>query len=418
MKIRGGYLLPVVISLAILTSVPAYAMVPVWNITNDKEYISDIAIAADGSRLITGTMTGIATVYDQNRNIVWKEQIPGILVVGYQGNGTTSIIGSRENIYSNKGVVRSYTNNGSHKWRVITGSVAALGIARKNNSIVVGNRMGDVLVLNEKGDVVAKFNDTPQTDVVSHISVSDNGEVFVYTLAETYPRIRFVTMNPQRKRAFVPISNASQTGYGAGEQITDIAISSDARYIISSYGEGNHGLLCLYASNGTKLWSKEMSEIKDIAILSNGASVYAGRADGYILGYSRSGNLLLNYSTGSPVTSLSLANNKNLLAAGDANGNLYLFNDIGNLLWTYRIEEFPVAEISQIEFSRNGVSMAVLVNNKNLYFFMNELKPVAVESQKIYETPTPLRIYVAESSPSIALIIFSLLLVVVLLRRK
>lgn len=411
----GKYLLFVVILLAILVSFPAYAMTPVWNITNNEEYISDIAIADDGSRLVTGTMTGIATVYDQNGTIVWKTRMPGRLIVGCQENGSAFIFGSQEDIYSNKGIVRSYDRNGSQLWMVNTGYVAALGLAAKNNLIIAGNRKGDLIVLDGQGKVVAKLNDFPQTDVVSGISVSDNGRIFAYSLSEMYPHIRYFNTIRQTKGSIKGLYSGSRTGYGGGKSINDLAISSDGNYLITSNGEGSQGTLCLYG-NGRIIWSKDMDEITDIAILANGSSVYAGTVKGDILGYFLSGNKSFNYSSSSAVTSLSLAADKNLLAAGNANGNLYLFNDTGNLIWTYQIEEFPAAEISRVEISRDGAALVALVNKKSLYYFGEE--PATPNSSvTLAPTPTPTS-PPTQSSRSPMLIVLGLAAVVVFTKRQ
>jgi WD40 repeat protein len=410
----GKYLFIIVILLAVLISSPACGMIQAWNITGNGEYISDIAVTADGSRLITGTMTGIVTVYDQNGTIVWKTQVPGSLVVGYQENSSAFIVGSQENTYSNKGVIRSYDRNGSNLWRVNTGFVSALGIAQKSNRVIVGNRMGDLIVLDGQGKDVAKFNDFPLTNAVADISVSDNGKVFVYALHERYPQVRYINIDKQQKGSFKGLYNGSRTGYGGGEKINAIALSSDGTYLITSNGEGDKGILCMYGS-GKMIWSKDMDEITDIAILSNGSSVYAGTGKGDIFGYSRSGNLSFVYSSGSKITGLSLANDENILAAGNAKGNLYLFDHSGNLLWASRIEEFPVAEISQVEISRDGSSLVVLVNNKNLYYFAEEPEtlPVTTTGIPVTESLTP-----EKSSLSVGWVVFGLLVVVVLARRK
>jgi WD40 repeat protein len=296
--------------------------------------------------------------------------------------------------------------------------------------------MGDLIVLDGQGKEVARFNDSPQTDVVSAISVSDDGNVFTYSLYEKYPKLRYITIDTRKKtnceEIFNPSGSVSKSGYGGGEQIKSIAISSDGKYVISSYGEGSHGTLCLFPYFGwKKLWKKESGEIRDIAISTNGSSVYAGLGNGDIVGYSQSGNLSFNYSSGSPITSLSVASDKNLLAAGNADGNLYLFDHTGDLLWTTNIEEFPVGEITQVEISRNGASLVALVNNKHLYFYTQEPGTSQDESLKFTGTFTPVSTNtpvstftpVSESTPgkigiSTALLVLSLLAAIVLVRRK
>jgi hypothetical protein len=351
-------------------------MLPVWNLSPNGSYISDLAISDDGSRVITGSVSGMATVYDQNGTVVWSTQEPGSLLVGIQGNGSVFILGSQENSDSNKGAVRAYDANGSQVWKTTTGYVGVLGLSGTNNRVVIGDWMGDLLVLNNTGQEVARFNDFPKTKIVAALSVSDTGNAFAYVLSERYPQIRYVTVDTKKKRVFRGLFNYSVPELGGEYPITHLVLSGNGNYVGIASGEGSKGILSLYTSTGALRWSKDIGAIRAIAITPNGSSVFAGTENGTLLSYTPSGNLSWTYPFGAPVTRLSLSKESDLLSVGTEKGDLFLFNEAGTQLWTYHIEEFPVGEISRVELSRNGTALIVLVNRKNLYYFIKEPEPL------------------------------------------
>ena len=363
-----------VILIVLLCCLPAGALTPSWSAGIGKEYISDVAIAENGSSVIIGTATGKAQVYDRNGSMLWGTEVPGSLLVGCQGNGTGYVLASGEDLYSNKGAVRYYMGDGTERWFKNTGHVQDLALSSKNHRIVVGNRVSDLIVFNETGGEVATFNELPRTYVVSDLSLSEDGKIFTYAVHERYPQIRYVTVDARKKTSFKRIAVGEKTGYGGEYPVLQMALSADGKYLASVWGEGVRTTLFLQASNGTVLWKKDLDDIRDIAIEPNGSVIYAATGTGKLLTYSRSGNITSDFSSCAAISSLSLAPGNGLCAAGNTQGDLFLFDKNNTLIATGHADGFPSGDITRVELSRDGTAIAVLANNRDLYFY-----PIAPE---------------------------------------
>ena len=172
--------------------------------------------------------------------------------------------------------------------------------------------------------------------------------------------------------------------YGYLEPIRQIELSGDGAYVATAGGEGSHGVLNFYARNGTRLWSKDISRINDLTVDGTGGCVFTAEGDGTISCYNRSGSLEWVYPSGAPAGSLSYARGGDLLAAGNDNGDLLLFNRSGGLIWEETLDLFPTGAVSKVEFSSDGSALAVVANDRYLGYFVAVPDPVPV-----VETPVP-----------------------------
>jgi outer membrane protein assembly factor BamB len=354
---------------------PVSAFMAQWNTTPPGGVIADLALSDDGSRIVVGTTGGLGVVYDQDGNLLWQTSVPGIVLVGCRGNGSAVILASREDLVTNKGALRFYNQTGEEQWYANTGAVEALDLPARSNRIVIGNRMGETIVFNDLGEEIARFNEKPRNSVIADLSVSDDGKVFSYSAYEQYPVVRYVTIDPKKKSSFKSPIPGEKSGVGSDPAIDQLEISSDGKFIVTAGGEGGQGLLTLYAKNGSVLWSKKMDSIRDIAITRNGSFVFSGSTGGNISCYAQTGNLSWVYPVNAEVTSLSLVPDKELFAAGNARGDIFLFNATGSLfntlVWTEHISEFPSGEISKVRLSRDGTAL-VVAYGKKLYYFGKE----------------------------------------------
>lgn len=355
----------------ILVIQPLIAMEPTWNTSVQGERLTDLAIAADGSRVITGSSMGNARVFDGNGSLLWKAQVPGSLLVECLRNGSGYVLATREVLATNKGAVRYYDRNGSLLWIYHSGWVTGTCISDQEGRLVAGNRVGDILVLDETGTRVALFNDFPKMYVVAGPALSQNGKVLAYTLHERNPQIRYVRIDRNSKVTFRSFSKkADNSVYVDDEPITRLVLSADGAYLATVGGEGSHGLLCLYAGNGTKIWSRDMERILDIQIEGDGSLLYVGTEEGNITSFLRNGSRSWTFQAGSQVQGIALSGEAGLLAGGTRKGDLFLLNRAGDLVDHSRIEEFPTGSISLVTLSRDGRSLAAVANEKNLYCFM------------------------------------------------
>lgn len=370
---------------------PVSAFVAQWNTTPPGGVIADLALSDDGSWVVVGTTGGLGIVYDQNGTLFWQTRVPGRVLVGCRGNGSAFILASREDLMTNKGALRLYNQIGEEQWYVSTGAIEALDLPAKNDRIVIGNRIGETIVFDDRGEEIVRFDEKPKDSIITDLSISDDGKVFSYAVYEKYPQVRYVTIDTRKKSSFKSPFQGP-TGIVSIPGIRQVEISSDGKFIATASGEGSQGILTLYARNGTALWSKKMDSIQDIAITRTGSFVFTGTTGGNISCYSQTGNLSWVYPVGAGVTSLSLAPDKALLAAGNAQGDIFLFNATGSLfytlLWTEHISEFPYSEISEVELAMNGTALVVAVNGKNLYYFKKE-SDTGIETDIVPQTSPP-----------------------------
>jgi len=365
----GKYLLSAGIILCLICCIPVLAGTPCWETGVRGEYITGLAIADDGSHVIIGTTRGNARVYDRNGTLLWETRVPGSLMVGCRGNGTVFLLASQEDLYSNKGGVRLFSQDGTQLWLKNTGYTEAIDLPAQSDRILIGNRVADLLVLNEEGGEVAAFNELPRTYVVADLSMSDDGQVFSYTVHEMFPQIRFIRVDTGEKTNLTRLFESDLTGFGGDPLIQRVDVSSDGNYTASVQGEGGWDILCLHANDGTLLWTEEMDAIRDIAISGDGSSVCSGTGSGKITGYSREGYLSWEFISGSAITSLSRVSQNGLLAAGNDQGDLYLMNETGQLLWSTRIDEFPRGDVTLVELSRDGTSLVAVINRHTVHYF-------------------------------------------------
>jgi WD40 repeat protein len=345
--------------------------------------ISGLALAEDGSRVIVGTNTGHVFVYDGNGTVCWEKRVPGTVQAGILHNGSAYLVASLEDHEKNKGTLRLFDGDGEEVWFWNSGWIMAMDFCQGTDRIVTGDPLGNVIMLDGGGVEVRRWNDLPKRYCVADLTLSSDGKYFAYALEEPNPQVKFVTMSSGAKSSFKKYFTYTDN-YGYLEPIRQIEIAGDGAYVATAGGEGSHGVLNFYARNGTCLWSKDISRINDLKIDSAGGCVFTACGDGNISCYNRSGSLEWVYPSGAPVESLSYARGGSLLAAGNDNGDLLLFNRSGELVWEDTLDLFPTGAVSRVDLSSDGSALAVVANNRYLGYFVAVPDPVPV-----VETPAP-----------------------------
>jgi WD40 repeat protein len=343
-------------------------MVEAWNVSIAG--IADLSIADDGSRVIAGTDTGKAMVFDQDGARLWEVRVPGTVLVGCLQNGSSFLVASREGVENNKGSLRLYDGTGNQVWYRSIGWPVAVDFCGSTGRILSGDRAGTLQVINRSGGEEAGFNDFPKSYPVAALALSGDGKHFAYSLVERNTQVRYITISGGSKKVFR--NPFAHTGvYADNEPVHAIALSRDGARIATAGGEGSSGSLRLYARNGTELWSKKTGTITGLTLSPDGSCVCIATSNGTVSCYTQSGNLSWEYSSPSGITSISYRSN--LLAAGTLDGDLFLFNESGTLLWYYRLAGFPAGTVLRVELSENA--LVVLSNDRSIHYFVKEGVP-------------------------------------------
>ena len=367
MAAPGARLFLILLLAALWCSIPSGAAMELqWSATIAGT--TGIAIADDGSRVVVGTNTGNAYVHDAQGNLVWEKRVPGSLLVGCVGNGEAFVLVSRELRENNKGGIRFFDANGSQQWLVNTGWITALAVAGQPGRIAAGNAAGDLAVLDSYGDEVALFDDFPKSYGICTLALSDDGKYGAYANAERNPQVKYITLSSRSKKVFARPYRATTT-YADSDPIRQVAISGDGAYIATAGGDGSRGPVTLYSKGGTLLWQHAAARTHDLALNGNGSRIFTAGDDGYLTCYDRAGNASWAYDAGAPVRSIAYSPERKVLAAGTQDGNLFLFSETGDLLWTGRVACFPTGAISRVVISRDGEALAALADLHCLLYY-------------------------------------------------
>jgi len=385
MTCRRGNLLLILVLLFFFTGAAHGAtLVPRWEETIPG--ISGLALAGDGSRVIAGTNTGQVFVYDANGTLSWETRVPGTVQAGILQNGSAYLVASQEDREKNKGTLRLYDGDGKQQWFWNSGWITSMDFCQGTDRIVTADPSGNVIMLDGGGVEIRRWNDLPKMYSIADLALSADGKYFAYATEEPNPQVKFVTVSSGSKSAFKKYFTYTDN-YGYLEPIRRIELSGDGAYVATAGGEGSHGVLNFYAKNGTCLWTKDLSRINDLKIDGTGGCVFTACGDGNISCYNRSGSLDWVYASGAPAGSLSYADGGELLAGGNDNGDLLLFNRSGDLVWEHTLDLFPAAAVSRVELSSDGSALAVIANGRELCYFVTVPEPVP--PVPVVETPSP-----------------------------
>jgi len=98
--------LAVVLILLVIFCSPASGKEPLWTRNVSDEYITDIAISEDGSRVVVGTSMGGVYLYDNQGSLLWSQRHEGIMMVGIASDASLVVTGESESREKDKGHLR------------------------------------------------------------------------------------------------------------------------------------------------------------------------------------------------------------------------------------------------------------------------------------------------------------------------
>lgn len=350
-------------------AVPVASQCPDWNFEVGNEYISSIDISSDGSRILAGTTMGEVYFLDDKGRLLWTLQVPGRLIARIAPDNSSFIVGSQESRQKDKGAVRCYSMNGTCLWREVTGWVTDIDFSRDAEMMVVGTRMGDVIVLDSQGNKLGSYNDFPKTYVVNAVGISGDASRIAYSLCEIKPALEVVTVSNGRRRVSTRVENSNLYDM--------IKLSGDGKYIVTKGGEGTISELALFDENTKKIWSKDLYRIHDLAINEDGGLVLAASDDSFLRVYAISGDPLWNFSRSGGITALSVNLDKGLIASGSGDGNIDVLSFSGDTIWTFLAERFPESRVTAVKVSGDGDSLIAVLNDKEIvhYSLVSDTSP-------------------------------------------
>jgi len=338
---------------------PAVAQVPEWRMSLPDDAISNIALSSNGDYVVIGSTKGEVHLFTRTGSELWAEEFAGDQLVKIADDGSRIFTGSQEALYSDKGAVRIFNQNGTLLSKTSTGWVTGLALARNHNQLAVGTMGGGVYMFNRDGVMYSLLNDPMLTDnPIASVAISADGSTIAYSV--------YSNQNPSfiinRKKINKKISTLNV--------FTSIAASSNGTDIATSEGEGSRGIVSSRYNNGTALWNAKTPRVNDLKISEDGSLVVAGCTGGSVVFFNRTGDIVWDFSTDKEVSALSINSPATNIVAGTTNGTLYLLDNEGALLWKYHDDGVMIKPVTALEISRDGSTIIVVLGKRDLLFFM------------------------------------------------
>lgn len=337
---------------------PAAAQVPEWRMSLPDDAISNIALSSNGDYVVIGSTKGEVHLFTHTGSERWAEEFAGDQLVKIADDGSRIFTGSQEALYSDKGAVRIFNQNGTSLSKTSTGWITGLALARNHSQLVVGTLGGGVYMFNRDGVMYSLLNDPMLTyNPIASVAISADGSTTAYSV--------YFNEDPSfiinRKKANKKISTLNV--------ITSIAVSSNGTNIATSEGEGSRGIVSSRYNNGTTLWNVKTPRVNDLKISEDGSLVVAGCTGGSVVSLNRTGDIVWDFSTDKEVSVLSINSPATKIVAGTTNGTLYLLDNEGALLWKYHDDGVMITPVTALEISRDGSTIIAVLGKRDLLYF-------------------------------------------------
>lgn len=368
-----GASLALVCAFTLVLCTPAIAKEPLWSQTVSGEYITDVAISGDGSRVVVGTTMGGISLYDREGTLCWTKRYKGTMQVGISPDASLVIAGESESREKDKGTLRAYDRDGVLLWMAHTGWICGCGVSGDLGRIGVGNRLGQLVVYDREGsEMIWEDNLLKRYDAISAAGMSADGRFMAYSLLEKTPAVYLLNIDTRGTRT---IRSAFREH---GSPVHTLVLSGNGSVVLAAAGEGSTDAVYCFSNRGVLQWKKNVPHILDMEVSSDGRASIIGSEDGCIRVFDPSGNLSWTRCMEGAVQSLARSPDGDLLAAGSGGGRVLLMYGNGTPVWEYHVERFPSAGIDTVAISSRGDAIVAVVNRKEVLFFSTPWDQAAV----------------------------------------
>lgn len=197
---------------------------------------------------------------------------------------------------------------------------------------------------------LSKFNDSTATKEFDFANSTDNHTFYISLPKKS--QVTNLSMNMTGKITTIYKKDILATEFLKGFSSGDVNNDSYNEIVTgrSASASAVPNLMVLNGSDGVTIWSYSLSnpshEVFSTAVgnvaTNPGSEVAFGAEDNYVYLLDSSGGQLWNYSTGSDVRAVAIANltgSGNVVIAGSMDKNVYVLNSSGGLLWSYTTDD-------------------------------------------------------------------------------
>lgn len=352
----GGRVLLLCMVLLLFSAIPhVNGLEPRWIHPTGGQDISSMAISANGSVVAVGTTAGDLILLDRSGTELWRQSVPGSVLVAVPPDGSVVLAGTQVDREKNKGAVRLYEQNGTLRWMNNTGWVSGLGISQDGKRVAAGMGDGDVFITDMTGTKPVMALTFPDIYLTRGFFIAPDGSTGGY-----------IKCNDEEPTYF--LMNLNSRGRTTVKALcTVMAFSGNASRIVTGFGEGSAGIVSLIKRDGKPLWTNRTGAVSAVAISSDGEWIVAATDNGLFLSDSSGNNSRIVPVIGQ-LTSLSMSRNGSFIATGSQDGTVSLYDRNGSALWMVRESGLAPPPVSRIVLSPDGSVLAATFDHSLSYF--------------------------------------------------
>ena len=289
---------------------------------------TNVRFASDGSMVFSGGNQLFVRSWDGT--IRWGGRAGTIATISPDGNYVVSAAGE---------LVQDLERNGTLYWVHSMGTpIRAVAISGNGSMIVSADERGDIHSWTRNGESWG----LNRSDLVKQIAISPSRTFVVVT---TVVGLKY--LNPDMTPFWWDNKSGSLDSF--------IAISADSSTVITS-GENR---VSSHTSSGALNWMKDITReaIIDMACSDDCTAIVLGSQDGNVRMLDGTGTEVWTYNAGSWINGVGVSRDGSVIAAGALDGNLYIFDQYGNLLAQTRTDS--VIQQRSVAVSNDGKHVVV-----------------------------------------------------------
>ncbi|MCZ2809617.1 MAG: hypothetical protein O2V44_09710 [Candidatus Bathyarchaeota archaeon] len=278
---------------------------------NTGNIVSDVAVSLGGNYTVAGTENGGLFLLNKQGTLIWSKSLGnGVEGVSISGDGTRILVGVAEYSSGEPDVFLFY-KNGSTIWEkdlIDSGRPCDVSISQDGNYIATGdtNHMarffdgsGDLLWQKEFGSWAASVSVSSEGDYVAAGSWDDN--VYLFNQAGT-----------------------QLWSYNTTNGVYGVSVSPEGGYVASVGGN-----IFFFNIGGDLLWNVTSYWGDDVSVSEDGNHIAAGKDDGEITLFDKTGGEVWNWTSGGGVNGVAIARNGEYVVGGGDEGFVQFIENLG-----------------------------------------------------------------------------------------
>jgi outer membrane protein assembly factor BamB len=337
---------PVLISLLLLAFPPVQAIDPIWTYSTQGIRIGGVSVSSDGSAIAVGAEKVI--LLSTNGELLAKEAYGDRVLFTPDGANLLTSFGSTLFFFQRNATESSFRKMWDYE---LPCGVQSLDISDDGKIIVASGMSGGTYVFSRAGKMTG--GDANYSAVVR---VSPGGQ-----------RIMGASV--------AALFRYSSTGTGYRYKNVSMVSQPDVMELTGSGGvvvyNDDQRLISLNTGNGAPRWtSRATADITALAMIPSGTKILVGTRNGNVDLFNDKGNLSWSYATNTAGTTstgvreVALSKDGKIAAAGTYEGTIMVLDTGGKELWSHTIKD----HINHIAMSGDG-SLVIAAGEETVYAF-------------------------------------------------